>query len=46
MPLSLSLSTSFSSFVLPYSADLFAENGAKTKRQSLLALAFDDLKKP
>jgi hypothetical protein len=25
---------------------LFAENGAKTKRQSLLALAFDDFKKP
>jgi hypothetical protein len=41
-----SLSTSFSSSILPCSADLFAENGAKTERQSLLALAFDDLKKP
>jgi hypothetical protein len=41
-----SLSTGFSSSVLPCSADLFAENGAKTERQSLFALAFDDLKKP
>jgi hypothetical protein len=41
--LCLSLSTGFSSFVLLVLQILFVENGAKAERQSLLALAFDDL---
>jgi len=41
--LCLSLSTGFSSFVPLVLQILFVENGAKAERQSLLALAFDDL---